>query len=251
MRKLEAAAADVWMIGRDAARRRRPDSPRCRPWSPGWPSTRTWPARISARARSRDGARPRSTTQVIEPDAWHGGHSECIDPGARTWRQRSIRALDDPPADAEQVRIGDARVAQRQLRARSRHSAAMPLRRVEAVERRIGRLAGRGILARRLAELSGRRPRRRGCRRQSETPGRSSAAARSIASICSVAAAAHDGAGLRRRRESALPSSSRACVVSAVGIERRRRRPAGSGVDAREIDGLAADHADWPGRRGR
>ena len=61
VRELDAAAPDVRMVRSDQSdlggRVDRRAGFVC-----GRPSTLTWPARISARARSRDGARPRSTT---------------------------------------------------------------------------------------------------------------------------------------------------------------------------------------------
>ena len=68
VRELEAAAADLRMIGDGRASRRRRRR-RCVPaFATGWPLTRTCPARISARARSRDAARPRSTSSDVEPE---------------------------------------------------------------------------------------------------------------------------------------------------------------------------------------
>ena len=116
------------MIGRDAARRRRRRRPACRPWSRPGRSTLTWPARISARARSRDGARPR-----VDDAADRGGClgiglrsrvSNWIDPGAVTDRHRSIRSLDDPSAD---VRAGASRRGRRsQRRSRARAGSRRP-----------------------------------------------------------------------------------------------------------------------------
>ena len=66
VRQLEPAAADIGMVGRDERDVGVGVDRRARPSRPAAPSTQTWPARISARARSRDGARPRSTS-TIEP----------------------------------------------------------------------------------------------------------------------------------------------------------------------------------------
>ena len=63
VRELDAAASDVRMIRRDEL-----DEGigrhRCARFRDTWPSTFTWPARINARARSRDAASSRSTTMT-------------------------------------------------------------------------------------------------------------------------------------------------------------------------------------------
>ena len=62
MRELEPAAADVRMIRLQRASRSLSAATAVPALDDDLPSTWTWPARISARARSRDPARPRSTT---------------------------------------------------------------------------------------------------------------------------------------------------------------------------------------------
>ena len=71
--ELQAAAADVGMVGRDQRDVGARSSTAVPAFVTGCRRRVTWPARISARARSRDGARPRSTTQLIEPNAWTMG----------------------------------------------------------------------------------------------------------------------------------------------------------------------------------
>ena len=68
MRELDAAAADVRMIRRE--RRPRASALTGVPaFDTTWPSTRTWPARISARARSRDAREAALDHQRLETDA--------------------------------------------------------------------------------------------------------------------------------------------------------------------------------------
>src|SRR5262245_5024695 len=74
--------------------------------------------------------------------------------GVGSWRLGigSIASIDDPFANRQKPVIVDARFAERTLRAVEtiRGHAA---RRVEAVQRRVGRLSRRGIFARRLPEV--------------------------------------------------------------------------------------------------
>ena len=169
----------------------------------GWPSTRTLPARISARARSRDAASPRSTSSV-----------------SRRTTVFQLRAADDPAARSPAA-------GRRGRRCRARRSRAVdavggqPPRCVEAVERRVGRLAGGGVLAGGLAELRSTRLRRRGCRRRSGTRGRPRARSGRSLRSARLGRARHDRAGERRREISA--------PVLRMCISRRpRRRSSGS-----------------------
>ena len=136
-------------------------------------------------------------------------------------------------ADAEEVRISDARGAQRSRRVPG--SGRQLPRRDQAVERRIRRLAGGGILARRLAEVG-----RRALDVQDVVDDLECqaelAAARSIASISALGAAPMTAPALPRR-ESAPRSSSRACA------SRRRRRAA---VGSRGEGVTHARSIAWP-----
>src|SRR5882672_6164509 len=114
----------------------------------GWPSTLTCPARISARARSREGASPFSTTSWSRRTRTfcnlESTHHRGLTP--------LVRALHDPAADLQEARVrqpGRRERRRRALEALARH----PLRRVEAIESGIRRLAGRRVLAGRLPEL--------------------------------------------------------------------------------------------------
>src|SRR5882762_9353479 len=112
----------------------------------GWPSTLTWPARISARARSREEASPFSTTSSSRRTRTFCNLKSPRDSDSL------IRAVDDPAADLQEARVrqlGRRERRRRALEALARH----PLRRVEAIERGIRRLAGRRVLAGRLSEL--------------------------------------------------------------------------------------------------
>src|SRR5689334_5032775 len=102
------------------------------------PFTRTWPARISARARSREAARPRCTTIASSLDFTMAATLSLIP------------AAGNPGGDTGQVPGEPHRLerTERAPHAVGRHAA----RGVETVERRIGRLAGGGVLAGRLAE---------------------------------------------------------------------------------------------------
>ena len=124
------------------------------------PSTSTLPARISACARSRDSTSPRRTSSVIETQLHRCGR------GSRS-------PLDDPAGDGRQVGVGEAGARPAPRRRAPPPSAASALRSREAEQRRIGRLAGGGVLARRLAERRPRRPRRRARRRRSGRRARS------------------------------------------------------------------------------
>ncbi len=62
VRELHAAAADVGVIGHGKLVTRASSATGAPAFDTTWPSTDTCPARISARARSRVGARPRSTS---------------------------------------------------------------------------------------------------------------------------------------------------------------------------------------------
>src|SRR5436190_3226388 len=103
------------------------------------PSTVTWPARIRARARSRDGASPRSTSAT----------SRRFFAGTRL-----ILAGDDPVDDGREMAVDEPGPGQRAPRARRAVGGHLP-RSIEAEERGIGRLRAGGVLARRLAELRG------------------------------------------------------------------------------------------------
>ena len=103
--QLQAAASDVGMIGGDRARRPRAGRSAVPALVTTWPSTCTWAARISARARSREGARPRSTTRDDRDGAlaWRI-HSRMHDPAHSP---TVIPTLDDPPADVHEARIAE------------------------------------------------------------------------------------------------------------------------------------------------
>ena len=151
------------------------------------------------------------------------GHSPTHDSAHRAIGSRSIRPLTIhrpmPSRRASASLRRERRVGAREAFGRQR---ARPL---QAEERRVGRLAGGGVLAGGLAERRPTRLRRRGCRRRSGTRGRTRCAAaidrrRSAASV----AAAHDRAGDRRRADQ---RAGLACVHVA---QRRRRRAAGATV---------------------
>src|SRR5580765_6187088 len=97
----------------------------------------TWPARIKARARSRDGARPRSTRTTS---------SRVLVTATESTLPRH-----DPVGDSAQQAVGQPGVFERRVRplqAVGRERAGA----VEAEQRRVGRFRGGGVLARRLAE---------------------------------------------------------------------------------------------------
>ena len=102
--------------------------------APSARSTRTWPARISARARSRVAARPRATSERVEPRL----HARLCDEDDRASRSRC------PPSCARR-RARRGRGCARRRPAPS--SASRPK------SGGVGRLAGGGVLAGRLAEL--------------------------------------------------------------------------------------------------
>src|SRR3954467_11917934 len=95
------------------------------------PLTRTRPARISARARSRDAARPFATTMVSR-------RVDCF------FTTRSVRAAPDPCRNRRQL----AREVDRLERAKRAGDAVRghAPRGVESEERWIRRLAGGGVL---------------------------------------------------------------------------------------------------------
>src|ERR1041384_417102 len=109
-----------------------------------WPSTLTCPARISARARSRDGARPLSTTSWSSRTRNVCNLERLItrvgvgrDPSPYS---DSIRSFDDPAADLQQPRTVELHRCQRRcgaLETFARHA----LREFEPIERRIRGLA--------------------------------------------------------------------------------------------------------------
>ena len=205
VRELEPAAADVGMIRDGDGRPPRRRATAVPALSTGWPSTRTCPARISARARSRDAARPRSTSSTSRRS-----RRSSIACGATT-QSRDRRQL---PGEA-------GRASSAAMRARSTHSAASAPRFVEAVERRVGGLAGRGVLAGGLAELAT-RLRRRGCRRRSGRrgrPGRRNADGRDLSAVAPAMIAPASAA----TRISA--PVLRACISRSAGaVERLRAR---------------------------
>ena len=152
MRELQSAAADVRMIGRERARRRRRRPPRVPALVTGWPSTRHLAGQDQ---RPRPFARRRQPPfddELIEADAWASTSDRARTPGWTPVRRPSSIARRSS-GRCRAARVGEAARRPATLSARARHSARHPARRVEAVERRIRRLAGRGVLARRLAEI--------------------------------------------------------------------------------------------------
>ena len=133
-----------------------------------WPSTRTWPARISARARSRDGDEPALDEQQVEPRL-RMSHGHC----GREVAPCQLRPLDDPVGDASsQLSVERSALVERGMRAARALGG-------HALARRRGRTApGRSACrsrrpCRRSCRAPRHRPRRRGCRRRSGTRGRS------------------------------------------------------------------------------
>src|SRR4051812_35235516 len=126
----------------------------------------TWPARINARARSRDGARPRSTSTTSR----RGLLARTVESTQRTQRKSPLDLIlrvlcvlcvdarhrlalprYDPVGDAAEQAVGDAGAFQRGVRAlqalgRERAGA------IEAEQRRIRRFGGRRVLAGGLAQ---------------------------------------------------------------------------------------------------
>src|SRR5258708_4751623 len=103
-----------------------------------WPSTETWPARISARARSRVGARPRSTSARSR----------------RFLAGKSVLARDDPLRDRREVTGRQLRIGEGLARARCAVRGERP-RCVETEHRGIRRLGARRVLSRGLAQFGG------------------------------------------------------------------------------------------------
>ena len=215
VRELDAAAADLRMIRRRSSvtvgvggdRRAGLGRPAGRRRGPGRPG--------SARARARaTRARPRSTSSVSSRDLTACFiNSDAADDPLRAIGRQLVRC--EPPS-ARRSAASAARA--------STHSAASAPRRVEAVERRIGRLAGGRVLAGGLAEL-----RRRAfdvedvvddLEGEAELGG-----VASIASSCVVGRAGHDRAGRAPTRGSARRScarASRAAPSASSGAARRR-----------------------------
>ena len=102
-----------------------------------------------------------------------------------------------------------------------------PARRVEAVERRVGRLAGGRVLAGGLAELLRTPLRRRGCRRRSGTRGRAPRRSARSPSSCAARRAGHDRAG-RRGRADQRAGLARVHRAQPVAVERAIAEPAAS-----------------------
>ncbi len=191
--------------------------------------------RARALARRREAA---LDDELIEADAWH----------------RLVRLKSDSTFDRSTIhrpmpsepRIGDRRPRRAGCSARSRHSCAI---RRDASTPYIAGYVGLPAAASLPAVLP----------RSAEAPSTSrmsstiwnarpnSPAASSIARDLRVAAAAHDGAGVAGGADQRAGLLARASSAAPSRIERRRERgPCGSGVDAGEIDRLAADHAAGP-----
>ena len=175
VRELDAAAADVRMIRRRRARRRASAATGAPAFETTWPSTVTWPARISARARSRDGASPRSTSATSSRVLLRGhkctdhdgsaGSPECVSIPSRS--AVTVLARHDP--------VRDRQPSQPSVRPAS----------VEA-----SRARARGIRRRARAIVRGRRApdrsawrRRRPCRRSCRAPRRSPSTSRMSSTI--------------------------------------------------------------------
>src|ERR1700674_305730 len=224
------------------------------------PSTVICHARISARARSRDGERPRSTTSrsrrvlrgtVYRPRC-HGprGEPAASMPAGRAGREgrehtRLAGATDDPLGDGPKPARGQARVLEddpRVPRTLGRESSG-PL---DAEDRRVAWLPARRVLARALAE------RRRvaldvehvvdDLKREPELgrvlPDRGQQL---------VVGSSHDGAALGGRGDQGAGLST-VHAAQAVGVERQL---VPRGLTGRlQVDGLAAHHARWSGGLG-
>src|SRR4051812_33732130 len=100
------------------------------------PSAVTCPARINARARSRDGARPCATS---------------------SWSSRSlllatlVAPRDDPVGDCAELIAGQSGLLERLVRPREALIGELP-RALESKQARVGGLVAGSILARRLAQ---------------------------------------------------------------------------------------------------
>ena len=216
------AAADPREVGLhdvDRARRRRTLVPALLTTAP---STLTRPARISARARSREAARPSSTRRTSRRVRGAAGHGAAALRGARR----------PPTRRSRRGGSGRGSVPARAATAASAASRAMRFDALEAEQGRVGRLAGGRVLAGGLAERPRPRPRRRGCRRRSGTRGRAARRSRSTAAtraggapamMAPATAAARMSAPVLRACMSCRPSASSACRRRGVA-----RRPARS-----------------------
>ena len=253
--ELDAAAADVRMIGDVAARRRRRRR-HCAPaFETTWPSTVTCPARISARARSRDGGEAAIDERDVETSLL-GGHRSFVESGfSRANAAGKSRPLRDGQLrrDTTQSAIGashpsSSRAARSVSRARLEAIGGQRARTIEAEERGISRLRRRAASLPAVFPSSAALP---STSRMSSTIWKASptsVAKRSIAVDGGLGAASHDGAahGGRANDCSGLP-----CVhaLEAVGVERQRM--SGRLAGCLQIDRLAANHADGAGRFAR
>src|SRR4051812_7938636 len=115
----------------------------------------TWPARVSAPARSRDGARPRSTSATSRRSFLAATLDDLMPAAAQpTEHQRSAPARDDEVGDCAEPAVGQTGLLERTMRARQAVGGERP-RTTEAEQRWVGRLRGGGILARALAKRCG------------------------------------------------------------------------------------------------
>ena len=237
VRELEAAAADVRMIGRRRARRRVGGDRRARPSTPPGRRPCTWPGedeRARALARRREAA--------VDEQQRRGARFGSFSVRCSSRRRQCVPVARPSAAIVGRRPTPSARAAERR-RARVARAPARGERgatRSSPIERRVGRLAGGGVLAGGLAELARRRPRRRGCRRRSGTRARARRRTRSMAPTASSVRAGHDGAGDRRRAD------ERAGLARVHRRAGRRRRASSARRPARLAGGLR-DRA--PGRR--
>ena len=228
VRELDAAAADIRMIRAWRARLGASSATGAPAFETTWPSTVTWPARISARARSRDGARPRSTSSDVEPRSSSAHAKDRPRSGkpatfafALQFLRVSTQSAMRPSQPSRQPRVHQHGV--RALDAFSRPSCAG---RSRPNSDGIGRLVAGGVLAGGLARARARCPRRRGCRRRSETRGR----ARSPQRVDRVDRASSSPPAMIAPLTADARISApvfRGCIArSAVAVERDARGPA-------------------------
>src|SRR4029079_13732691 len=121
------------------------------------PSTVTCPARINARARSRDGASPRSistTSSRAFPAPTRSRFLPLCPSSTFVSLSGLLLPCHDPVRDRTKVPVGQLRRGEGLMRSRQAFGGQRT-RAIEAEQRRIRRLVARGVFACRLAERRG------------------------------------------------------------------------------------------------
>ena len=233
VRELDPAAADPGMVGLDDAHLGLGGDHRARPCAHACPPTSTFPARISARAFSRDSTRPARDEQRVQ--AHPAGH---------------VAPLDDPARDAARWESPQRAANGSASRRAARHTAARAGATVRGRRERHRWVCRRRRPCPLFFPSVGRRARHvqhvvHDLKREADLARHSDPCASSVSSFA-PAMTAPAGTGAR-----ISAPVFRACMaLQRRGVERCGGLPRAHAPNGGEIDGLATDHARGAGRLG-